>query len=456
MRELSSGFLILPGVSDFNFKAVNRRRRGPPAMLVVAAALTLFASVIGPARAIELDRIIAVVDDDIILQSELDSQMERVRSQLRQQNQPVPPTSVLERQLMERLIIQKIQLQLADRMGLEIDDRMLDRAIADIAAQNNINPTQFRQILEQEGYDFGTYREDIRHEIMITQVQQREMMNRARVTEKEVDNYLANQVYQGESDYEYRLSHILIAPEDDSEAAIERARSRAAQLQAQLSEGADFAEIARQNSSDGQAQQGGDLGWRKADALPTLFTEAIYSLDVGGVSDVITSGSGFHIVKLTDKRAGEQVMVPQTLTRHILIKTNELVTEQDARIRLDQLRLRLAGGADFPELARTNSDDTASALQGGDLGWVSPGQMVPEFEEVMENTPTGAISRPFESEFGWHILQVVDRRSYDGTEAVRRAKARDAIRQRKTQEEYQTWLRELRDEAYVELRLVGD
>jgi peptidyl-prolyl cis-trans isomerase SurA len=198
------------------------------------------------------------------------------------------------------------------------------------------------------------------------------------------------------------------------------------------------------------------LGWRKANELPSLFADVVTRLAVGDVSNIIPDASGFHIVKLTERRAGEKVMVEQTSVRHVLIETNDLVTDDDARTRLEQLKLRLEGGADFAEIARTNSDDRATALEGGDLGWVSPGQMVPDFEEVMNRVPTGAISRPFQTEYGWHILQVVDRRSYDGTEEVRRAKARAAIKQRKVEEKYQTWLRELRDEAYVELRLVGE
>jgi peptidyl-prolyl cis-trans isomerase SurA len=420
---------------------------------IAAAALLLYPDAVS---AIEIDRIIAVVDEDVILQSELDTQMRRVRDQLREQGTPIPPISILERQLIERLVVQKIQVQIAERMGMRVDDRMLDTAIAEIAERNKLQPAQFREILEQDGYDFVQFREDMRHEIMISQLQQREVENRVTVSNEEVENYLDNQVAQGESDLEYHISHILITPQDKLEGAVEAARDRAEDVLKQLREGADFAQMAVSYSSDQQALQGGDLGWRKANELPSLFADVVTRLAVGDVSNIIPDASGFHIVKLTERRAGEKVMVEQTSVRHVLIETNDLVTDDDARTRLEQLKLRLEGGADFAEIARTNSDDRATALEGGDLGWVSPGQMVPDFEEVMNRVPTGAISRPFQTEYGWHILQVVDRRSYDGTEEVRRAKARAAIKQRKVEEKYQTWLRELRDEAYVELRLVGE
>ena len=427
------------------------RKLYPP--IAALAALLLYP---GLTAALEIDRIIAVVDEDVILQSELDAAMRRVRDQLREQGTPIPPISVLERQLIERLVVQKIQIQIAERMGLHVDDPMLDEAIARIAERNKLETPQFREILEQDGYDFGQFREDMRHEIMITELTAREVENRVVVSNEEVENYLDNQVTQGESDLEYHISHILIAPQDKLQGAAEAARERAEDVLRQLRAGADFAQMAVSYSSDQQALQGGDLGWRKASELPTLFADIVANLPIGGVSDVIPDASGFHIVKLAERRTGEQVMVEQTEVRHVLIETNDLVKDEDARTRLEQLKLRLEGGADFAQIARTNSDDRATALQGGDVGWVSPGQMVPDFEEVMSRTPTGAISRPFKTEYGWHILQVVDRRSYDGTEEVRRAKARAAIKQRKVEEQYQTWLRRLRDEAYVELRLVDE
>jgi peptidyl-prolyl cis-trans isomerase SurA len=358
---------------------------------------------------------------------------------------------------MERLVVEKIQLQICERMGMSVDDETLNRAIAEIASNNGVDVDQFREILEQENYSYGSFREQIRHQMMISELTQREVASRVVVSPSEIDDFLDNQVFQGESDLNYHISHILISTsEKDTPEQIAAARAKADTLLQQARNGAEFAELAKAGSDAQQAADGGDLGWRKAGELPTLFADFITRAEIGAVSDVIASDSGFHIVKLVDRRTGEQIMVDQTKARHILIKTNELITEEDARTRLAQLRLRLEGGDDFAALARTHSDDRASALEGGDLGWVSPGQMVPEFEQVMKQTPTGSISRPFESEFGWHILQVLDRRSYDGTEEVQRARARSVIHQRKSEEEQQSWLRRLRDEAYVEFRLLSE
>lgn len=401
-------------------------------------------------QAYELDRIIAVVDDDVVLQSELDKQMARVRTQLRQQGTTPPPTTVLERQVIERLILQKIQLQLASQMGLVADDEVLERAIADIAARNNLSVSEFRQILAEEGYEFSEFREDIRKEITISRLQQREVENRVRVSQNEIDLFLSNRARSGDDNQEYRLRHLLVSTSANSP---DRAKLRLVEAQERLQSGEDFSAVAASLSDGQQALEGGDLGWRKGTELPSLFADVVPGMRVGEVSDVITSPSGFHLVKLEDKRQGDKVLVDQTRARHILIETNEIVTDADARERLRQLLLRLEGGADFETLARTHSDDRASALQGGDLGWVSPGQMVPEFETVMNRTAIGETSRPFQSDFGWHILEVTDRRTYDGTEEVRKARARAAIRQRKLDEEQQLWLRRLRDEAYVELRI---
>lgn len=401
-------------------------------------------------NAYELDRIIAVVDDDVVLQSELERQMARVRSQLRQQGTRPPPTTVLERQVIERLILQKIQLQLAAQMGIVADDEILERAIADIAARNNLSVDEFRRILAEEGYDFSEFREDIRKELTISRLQQREVENRVRVSPNEIELFLSNQARTGDDDQEYRLRHLLVSTSAHSP---DRAKLRLVEAQERIAAGEDFSAVVASLSDGQQALEGGDLGWRKGTELPSLFSDVAPTMDVGEISDVITSPSGYHIIKLEDRRQGDQVLVDQTRARHILIETNEIVSDSDARERLRQLLLRLDGGADFETLARTHSDDRASALQGGDLGWVSPGQMVPEFEATMNRTAIGEVSRPFQTQFGWHIVEVTDRRTYDGTEEVRKARARAAIRRRKLDEEQQLWLRRLRDEAYVELRI---
>lgn len=405
------------------------------------------------AAAFELDRIIAIVDDDVVMQSELDQQIERVRDELRRQGTEAPPISVLRRQVMERLILQKIQLQLAERTGVNVTEESLDSAIADIAKKNNLSADQFREILASEGYDYSVFREDIRQEIILARLRREEVDKRLQVNEREIDNYLLNEQGGADNEGEYEVAHILISiPSGATDAERQQARERADEAKRRLDEGESFDSVAVAMSDGQDALDGGNLGWRKLSEIPTLFSDVVRDYDIDQVSDIITSPSGYHIIKLKGKRNSETVMLEQTKVRHILVAPSELLTEKEALARLEQLRLRLENGDDFEQIARTNSDDRGSALQGGDLGWVSPGQMVPQFEEVMQATPVGELSAPFRTEFGWHVLQVLDKRQYDGTDEVKRAKAREAIMERKREEANQDWLRRLRDEAYVELR----
>ncbi|MEX2480732.1 MAG: peptidylprolyl isomerase [Gammaproteobacteria bacterium] len=405
------------------------------------------------ATSTELDRIVAVVEEDVIMQSELDEQMQRVRDALREQGTEMPPTTVLERQVMERLVLEKIQLQLADRAGVIVEDAMLDQAVADIAQRNNLSLDQFQEILRSEGYEFDRFKEQIRQEIVIAKLRREEVDNRIKVTDNEVDNYLRGEQIEEEG-LEYRLFHILIAtPPNADNDTIRAARTKAADTLLRLQAGEDFRSVAISVSDGQQALEGGDLGWRKGRQIPSLFADSVSTMQPGDISSIITSPSGFHIIQLADKRSGETIMVEQYKVRHILLKPNELVSPDMALNRLKQIRLRIDSGADFARLARTNSDDRGSALQGGELGWVSKGQMVPEFEEVMLAMNVGELSQPFRTEFGYHILQVMDKREYDGTEEVKRDRARQAIRQQKIDERRQSWLRRLRDEAYVEYRL---
>lgn len=405
-------------------------------------------------NAMELDRILAVVDEDVVMQSELEEQMTRVRMQLRQQGSQMPPTSVLERQVMERLVLEKIQLQLADRVGVEVAEEALDQAVTDIAVRNNLSLDQFKEIIESEGHQFEYFRDQIRQEIVMAKLRKTEVDNRVKVRDREIENFLVYEFNEESSALEYRLSHILIStPDGGDNAEIQAVRDKAEDVVRRVDEGGDFASLAI-GVSDGQtALEGGDLGWRKAEQIPNLFADAVSVMDVGDVSSVITNPSGFHIVMLTDKRQGEKIMVEQHKVRHILIKPNELTAPAEALVQISQVKSRLEGGDDFAQLARTHSDDRGSALEGGELGWVSEGKMVPEFEEVMLVIDVGMISAPFKSEFGFHILQVLDRREYDGTEEIKRDRARRAIRQRKLDEKRQSWLRRLRDEAYVEYRV---
>lgn len=406
--------------------------------------------------AVELDRIIAVVNDDVIMKSELDDKIRTVQNQLREQGTTLPPASILQKQVLDRLILTKLQIQMAERTGIRVDDESLNRTIRNIAQENQLSIAQFREILESDGYSYEKFREDIRNEILTSRLRQRQVDNRITVTEREIQNYMDNQEHQGEVETEYLLAHILIAtPEGASATEREEASKFAKQILEDLDNGEDFAQLAATWSDSQDALEGGKLGWRKAGQVPTLFAEFVADMQKGDHSEIIRSPSGYHIIKLLDVRSSEQVVVTQTQARHILIRPDELVSDEDARRRLEQLLLRIRGGDDFADLARGHSNDSVSAADGGSLGWVSPGDLVPEFEAAMNALAPGEVSAPFKTQFGYHIVQVLDRREHDSTEDVKRAKAREAIRRRKLEEAHQNWLREMRDDAYVEYRLEG-
>ncbi len=426
-------------------------------IILVFAASAAFADASqekAPSNVVEIDRIVAIVNDAVITRGELDEQIHTIKQQLRQQKTQLPPDAVLQKQVLERLISNQLQLQLAASTGIRVDDDVLNKAIGRIAEQNKLTITEFRGVLEKEGVSFANFREDIRNEITMTRLRQRQVDSRINVTDQEVARFLAAQANKGKSDDEYRVSHILIAvPEAASPEQIQAAKQKAQRVLDDLHGGADFKETAIAVSNGQQALEGGDLGWRGVGQLPSLFAPLVGRMKPGDLSDIIRSPSGFHIIKLFDYRSGQIHKVTQTLARHILIRTNELVSDDDASIKLEQLSQRIKNGADFTELAKANSEDKGSAVNGGSLGWVSPGEMVPAFEQAMNELQPGQISKPFKSEFGWHIVQVQERREQDNTEQFNRSQAFDAIRQRKVEEEYQIWLRRLRDEAYVEYRL---
>lgn len=431
---------------------------------IVLSCLTCFALSFNTAHAAEsateVDRILAVVNDNVITQSDLDAEKRTVIQQMRQQNIEIPPDDVLRKQLLERLILKRLQLQLAEASGIKVDDDTLNRAIETIAQQNNISLKEFRGVLERDGFDFAAFRENIRTEIVLSRLRQRQIATRITVTEQEVENLIATQKLQGDTggggDNEYHVAQILIAlPEAPTPEQVQAATKKAQEVLAKLRAGADFKQTASAVSNDQQALKGGDLGWLKTGQLPTLFAELVPTLKVGDVSDLIRSASGFHIVTLLDKRGGAQGVriVKQSQVRHILVRTNELVSDKEAETRLAQLKLRVEGGEDFAALARSHSDDAASAVNGGSLGWVNPGDLVPRFEEVMNALEPGHVSAPFQTQFGWHIVQLIERRDHDSTEEFQRSSARELITQRKTEEETQAWLRSLRDEAYVEYKI---
>ena len=403
---------------------------------------------------VELDRIVALVNDDVIMQSELNSRINKVRQELEEQKIPSPPIHVLIKQVTERLILQRLQLQEAERSGIRIDDQTLNRTIQKIAEGNRLSMEQFRRLLERDGFSFAQFREDVRDEIMIGRIRSKKVKNRVKVSEQEIDYLLENLEKRGDTINSYQLAHILISiPEGSVPEEIERRRNKMEEVIAELKLGADFRQMAATYSDAQTAMTGGDLGWRKHSELPSAFEEVVPNMNKGEMSDIIRTPSGFHLVKLIDTRGENQIMVTQTKVRHILVKSSQIVSESDARSRLQQLRERILSGEDFAQLARANSDDSTSAIDGGDLGWVMPGALEPEFEDVMEAVDVGEVSEPFSTPFGWHILRVDDRRQHDGTLEYRRNKARETISKRKTEEELELWLHRLRDEAYVELRL---
>lgn len=400
-----------------------------------------------------LDTIVAVVDDDIITRSELDAALATIEQQARQQNNPLPPRDVLERQVLDRLILNLLQRRAAERNNIVVDDQTVNAALENIARQNNLTLGQLRETIEQEGFSFAKFREDIRQEISITRLRQKMVESRIQVSEREVNNLLTGARANPE-DREYHIAQILIAlPEDAPQEQIEAAREKTQEVLEQLRQGADFKRLAMSVSDGRQALEGGDLGWRKADQLPSLFANVVPRLQAGQVSEPIRSPSGFHMVKLLEVKGGQQRVITQTHARHILIKTSEVVSDEDARLYLQRLRERIVRGEDFGELARAHSKDTNSAVKGGDLGWISPGEVARQFEDEMNALQPGEISEPFKTSFGWHIVQVIERRQHDGTLEAQRAAAYEALYKRKSEEEWEQWLRQLRDEAYVEVRL---
>lgn len=402
---------------------------------------------------IEADRIVAVVGDEVITMNELQQRLAAAMRQLQKQGTNLPPRDVLERQMLERLIMDRVQLQYAKEGGLRIDDIQLDQAIVRIAANNKMNVQQFRAALEKDGISYAKFREEIRDEIAIVRLREREVESRLVISEGEVDNFLASHGAAGNAE-EYRIAHILLrAPEGATPEQLQKLKARAEQALARARQGANFAELSATYSDAPDALQGGDLGYRPLDSLPGLYSEAAEKLEPGGVSALLRSPAGFHIIKLVDKRgATGPASVRQTRARHILIKVTEVVSEGDARRRMEILRERIANGQDFAELARQYSQD-GSAAKGGDLGWLNVGDTVPDFERAMDALKENELSPVVLSPFGMHLIQVLERRQKDVSDEARRMNARQALRERKLDDAYQDWLRQLRDQAYVENRL---
>ena len=401
-----------------------------------------------------LDQVVAVVDDEAILQSELEARVNTIVGRLSAQGTGLPPRQLLEERVLEQLVAESVQLQMADDMGIRISDNELNETLRNIAKNNNMTLAQFEQQLAQEGVTYQQAREQIRNEMLTSRVQQRRVGNRVRVTDREVENYLKAQEARGANEPEYRLAYIFIeVDEPGNEASVDTARAKAEELRQQIVEGRDFREVAVAESDASNALEGGDMGWRTESQLPSLVAPVVPELNVGEPSEVLENNSGFHLVQVMDRRGGEQQQfVQQHRVRHILVQPSDALTEAQAEQRAREIYQQLKDGADFAELAREESDDAVSGSDGGNLGWVSPGQMVPAFEQAMLDARVGEIYGPVRSRFGWHILQVQERRRQDVTEANKEAQARQAIYQRKFETELQNWLREIRDEAFVEFK----
>ena len=415
---------------------------------------TRLTATVKPGGVIELDRIVAVVNNEVITMNDLNERMATVTAQLKKQGTQLPAVEALRKQLLDRMVLDLVEVQEAKETGIKVDDDTLDKTLQRIADENSLSMTEFRRLTEQDGIRWSKFRDEIRAEVMKTRLREREVGGNINVTDAEIDTQLLLETREASTDQEFRLAHILVlVPEQATSVQIEARRKRALQALSELRKGAEFAQISAQFSEAPDALQGGNLGWRPAGRLPAIFLEALSALKAGETTDILRSANGFHIVKLLDKRGrNEQPTIQQTRARHILIKPKEGVTDDDARERLSRLRERIIGGADFAELAKVHSDDP-SATKGGELGWLSAGDTVPEFDRVMNQLRDNEISAPMQSQFGWHLIQVEERRTEGVSEERRRAAARNVIRLRKTDEAVEDWLRQAKDRAFVELKL---
>ena len=401
-----------------------------------------------------LDHIVVVVNEDVITRHDLDTRLAVVVSQLKKQGTPLPEAAVLEKQILERMIGDLLQLQFAKETGLRVDDAQLDKALGRIAQQNKLpSLAAFRAKIEQEGINFNKFREEIRTEILTTRLREREVDSKLVISDNEIENYLNNQSKLAGKGEELKLAHIMVVvPEQASAEKIKTYKQRAEQALSKLRGGASFAQVAAGFSDAQDALKGGELGWRPADRLPPLFAEPLLKLKPGEFTEILRSPNGFHIIKLQERRSKDApVVITQTHARHILIKTSELVPENEAKNRLSEIKQRIDKGADFAEQAKLYSED-GSAAQGGDLSWLSPGETVPEFEGPMDALKVGQISGLVQSGFGWHLIQVLERRNTDVSAEQRKQQARNAIRTFRSDEAFQDWLRQLRDRAFIEYR----
>lgn len=400
-----------------------------------------------------IDRIIAIVDQSVITEHELMERIETVKAQMAKKGVQLPADGVLQKQVLERLIVDSLQLQLAGQTGIKVDDGQLDKTIERIAQQNNLSLPAFKKALQDDGTQFLKFKEDLRNDIVLARLREREVDNKVNVSEAEVDSYITLQQSQGDLD-EFNISQILIRlPEDSSPEDLQKAKARTDQIMKALASGMDFAKASASYSDAPNALEGGELGWRSGQQMPAAFLDILKTIQVGEVSRPIRSANGVHILKLNERRSGaNDLIVEQTHVRHILLKPNEILSDKEAKLKIDGIKERLDHGTPFEDMARQYSDD-GSASSGGDLGWLNPGDTVPIFEKAMTDLAPNEISVPVRSPFGWHLIQVLERRKQDMSKESKRLKARQEIRSRKAEEAYNDWIREMRDKAFVELRL---
>jgi len=401
-----------------------------------------------------LDRVVAIVNDGVVLNSDLDAQVEIVSERLRQQKLEPPPQNVLRQQVLERLVLQEIQLQRANHAGVKVSDEMLNAALEDVAKRNNLSLTQMPEALKQQGIDYAEYREEIRREMLLQLLRQRDVLQHISVTPREIDQFLDRQSKAPSERNEYNVSHILIAVgQEASPAQQDAAAKRAQEVYERAKSGEDFAKLAVAYSNSQTALDGGALGWRKGSELPTFLADIIARLKPGEVSEPLRTPTGYHIIRLNEVRGGSQTAVEnQVHVRHILMKTNELADDATVRGKLQALRERILKGEDFAAVAQVTSQDPGSAAEGGDLGWAGPGSFAPEFEQAIATLKDNDISEPFHTQFGWHIAQMLGHRRFDNSDEIKRRQAAEAIRASKADEETELWLRRMRDEAYVEYK----
>jgi len=425
-----------------------------PFLLLITSALVCINVSTQAAEVIKIDRIVAIVDQTVVTEQELESRIRTVTAQLQKQGTELPPENILRKQILERLISDTLQLQYAAQSGLKVDDSQLDKTIERIAEQNQLTLTEFADALAKDGVSMGKFRADIRNEITIARLREREVDSRVNVSESEIDNFLTTQASSNENQDEYEIAHILIrTPEEGATEDVQKAKAKVDEVIKALQAGTNFSKVSASFSDAPNALEGGSLGWKSSTQMPALFLDALKNMQVGTVSEVLRSPNGFHILKLISKRGGSSpLVIEQTHARHILIKLSEVTSENEGKKKIDLIKERLDNGEKFEVLARQFSED-GSASNGGDLGWVNPGDTVPLFEKAMNELKDGQISSTVRTPFGWHVIQVLERRKQDMSKEAARLKARQEIRKRKSEEAYQDWVRELRDRAFVELRL---